>query len=50
MCGMLEETAVQSTVLFLFCIVEKTLQTGSVVKKSAAAANKKDMSVSQRFR
>ena len=36
-----ENNAVQSTILFLFLIVDKILQTISVVKKSAAAAMQK---------
>ena len=45
-----EQTAGQSTILFLFPIVEKILQTGSVVEKLAAAAMQEEKAVSDRFK
>ena len=40
-----QQTAVQSTILFLICTVDKILQTGSVVNDSAATIQT-DMAVS----
>ena len=45
-----QQKAVQSTILLLFFIVDKILQTNSVDKKSAAAAIQKDMAVSDTFK
>ena len=44
-----QQTAVQSTILFLFRIVDKILQTSSVAENSADAALLEDMAVSDKF-
>ena len=46
-----QKTAVQTTILFLFRLVDKILQTGSVVKNAAKAATiQEDMAVSDRLK
>ena len=45
-----EQTPVQSTIIFLFGILDRILQTGSIVKKSAAAAMQEDMAVLDSFK
>ena len=45
-----KQTAVQSTILFLFHLVDKMLQTGSVGKKSAATPMQEYMAVSDRYK
>ena len=42
----LQQKSVQSTILFLFRIVDKILQTSSVTENSADAALQEDMAVS----
>ena len=45
-----KHAAVQSTILFLFCIVDKILPTSQVIKKSADSAILEDMAVTDRFK
>ena len=44
-----QQTAVQSTIIFLFRIVDKISQTSSVTENSADAALPEDMDVSDKF-